>query len=343
MSHHSDLDHGELDMSGKGTAMLHWGLIEEARTRIAPWIHRTPVLTSQTFDARADAKLFFKCENLQKTGSFKARGASNAVFSLSKEEAARGVATHSSGNHAAAVARAAKLRGISAYIVMPNNAPAAKQLSVRRYGGEIIICEPTQQDRERTVQQVMHDTGAILVHAYDDLRVMAGQATTAVELIEQVENLDLILCPVGGGGHLSGIAAAAKHLRPNIRVIGIEPAGADDAARSFRAGKIIACAHPETVADGLRTTVGAKPFVEIQRWVDDVATVSETCIIDAMRSIWEVMKVIVEPSGAVAFAAIADGKLEVRGKRVGIVLTGGNLDLDLLPWISNAENMPGKK
>jgi len=315
--------------------MLTWEVIEDARSRIAPHVHRTPLLTSETLDAQAGARLFFKCENFQKGGAFKARGATNAVFSLSDAEAARGVVTHSSGNHAAALARAAKLRGIPAHIVMPRNAPKAKQAAVGRWGGNIIFCEPTQAAREESVRHVISDTGAVLVHPYDDLRVMAGQATTGVELLEQADNLDLILCPVGGGGHLSGIAVAAKTLRPGVKVIGVEPAGADDAACSFRAGKIIPCANPSTVADGLRTTVGSAPFAEIKRHVDDIVTVSEDSIIEAMRRIWEIMKIIVEPSGAVAFAAIGEGKLDVKGKRVGIVLTGGNLDLDRLPWATS--------
>jgi threonine dehydratase len=315
--------------------VLSWTLIEEARERVAGRIHRTPVMTSQSLDQIAKARLFFKCENFQKGGAFKARGATNAVFSLTDAESRRGVVTHSSGNHAAAVARAAQLRGIPAYLVMPSNAPGPKQASVRRHGGIITLCHPTQKSREETVQLLMADTGAELIHAYDDLRVMAGQATTGVELMEQIDDLDLILCPVGGGGHLSGIAVAAKKLKPALQVIGVEPVGADDAQRSLRAGRIIACANPTTIADGLRTTVGAKPFAEILRYVDDIVVVSEASIVSAMRQIWEVMKIIVEPSGAVAYAAIVDNKLDVAGKNVGLVLTGGNLDLERLPWTAS--------
>jgi threonine dehydratase len=285
-------------------------------------------------DSFAHASLFFKCENLQKGGAFKARGATNAVFSLSDALAARGVVTHSSGNHAAALARAAQLRGISAYLVMPDNAPQAKQAAVRRYGGTVRLCEPTPRARQAAVERIIDDTGAVLIHAYDDLRVMAGQATTAVELLEQAEALDCILCPIGGGGLLSGVAAAAKHLRPSIRVIGVEPAGADDAVRSFRAGEVIPCPHPQTVADGLRATVGTRPFAEILRFVDDIVTVSEASIVTAMRQIWEVMKVIVEPSGAVAFAALVEEKVTPKAQRVGVILTGGNLDLDRSAWIA---------
>jgi threonine dehydratase len=306
--------------------------IRQAHARIRAMIHRTPVMTSEVLDELAGSRLYFKCENLQKVGAFKARGATNAVFSLSEEEAARGVVTHSSGNHAAALARAAKLRGIAAHIVMPNNAPQAKQAAVRRYGGEIHFCEPTLAARESTARQVMERTGAALIHPYDDLRVMAGQGTTAIELLEDVPDLDVILCPVGGGGQLSGIAVAAKDIKPAIRVIGVEPAGADDAARSLIAGHIIPMLDPHTIADGLRSSLGERPFAEITRLVDDIVTVREESIVQAMRQIWEVMKLIVEPSGAVAYAAIVEGRLPARGARVGIVLSGGNLDLDRLPW-----------
>ena len=306
--------------------------IREAHARIRAMIHRTPVMTSAVLDQLAGRRLYFKCENLQKAGAFKARGATNAVFLLSDEEAARGVVTHSSGNHAAALARAARLRGIAAYIVMPNNAPQAKQAAVRRYGGDILLCEPTLAARESTARQVMERTGAAFIHPYDDLRVMAGQGTTAIELLEDVPDLDMILCPVGGGGQLSGIAVAAKDLKPAVRVVGVEPAGADDAARSLKAGHIIPMLDPRTIADGLKTSLGERPFAEITRLVDDIVTVREESILKAMRQIWEVMKLIVEPSGAVAYAAIVEERLLGPGARVGIVLSGGNLDLDRLPW-----------
>jgi threonine dehydratase len=318
---------------------LTLALVREAHARIRDKIHRTPVMTSETLDAIAGNRLYFKCENLQKVGAFKARGATNAVLLLSDEEAKRGVVTHSSGNHAAALARAAGLRGISAYIVMPNNAPAAKQAAVRRYGGQIVLCEPTLAARESTARDVMEKTGAAFIHPYDDLRVMAGQGTSAIELLEDVPDLDTILCPVGGGGQLSGIAVAAKGLKPDIRIIGVEPAGADDAARSLKAGRIIPIVEPKTIADGLKTSLGEKPFVEIIRLVDDIVTVREETIVRAMRLIWEVMKMIVEPSGAVAFAALIEGQL-AGGQlapgdgtaRIGIILSGGNLDLERLPW-----------
>ncbi len=281
-------------------ASLTLALIREAHARIRDSINRTPVMTSATLDALAGAKLFFKCENLQKVGAFKARGATNAVFSLSAAEARRGVVTHSSGNHAAALARAAKLRGIPAYIVMPDNAPRVKQESVRRYGGEIVLCEPTLEARESTAARLIAETGGAFIHPYDDLRVMAGQGTTAIEFLEDCPDLDLILCPVGGGGQLSGVAVAAKSISPNIEVIAVEPAAADDAARSFAAGYIIPSINPRTIADGLLTSLSEKTFAEVKQHVDDVVTVSEGGIVKAMRLIWEVMKLVVEPSGAVA-------------------------------------------
>lgn len=307
-------------------------LVREAHGRIRRCVNRTPVLTSETLDAAAGAHLFFKCENFQKTGSFKARGATNAVLCLSDDEARHGVVTHSSGNHAAALARAAKLRHIRAYIVMPSNSPRAKQEAVQRYGGEIVLCEPTLEAREWTARELTEKTGAVFIHPYDDLRVMAGQGTTALELLEQIPALDFILCPVGGGGHLSGIAAVAKALRPAIKVVGVEPCGADDARRSFAAGYIIACVSPATIADGLRTSLGKKPFAEIQRYVDDITTVGEEEIVSCMRLLWEVMKIIIEPSGAVAYAAVGAKKAVFADKRIAVVLTGGNLDLDTLPW-----------
>lgn len=316
---------------------LTLALIREAHARIKDKINHTPVLTSTTLDSAAHAQLFFKCENFQKVGAFKARGATNAVFLLSDEEAQRGVATHSSGNHAAALARAAGLRGIPAHIVMPNNAPQAKQAAVARYGGRIVFCEPTLAARESTCARVIAETGAALIHPYDDLRVMAGQGTTAIELLESLPELDLLLCPVGGGGQLAGVAVASKSMKPNIRVAGVEPAGADDAYRSFNAGHIIPSINPHTIADGLRSSLGKRPFAEIQRYVDEIVTVSEESIVRAMRTIWEVMKIIIEPSAAVPYAALLEGKLNVVGQRVGIILSGGNLDLDTLPWMKKQE------
>ncbi len=307
--------------------------IRAAHARIADKIHRTPVLTSATLDALCGGRLFFKCENFQKIGAFKARGATNAVFSLTDAEAARGVATHSSGNHAAALARAARLRGIPAHIVMPSNAPRAKVESVRRQGGLVIICEPTVAAREAACARVIAETGARLVHPYNDYAVMAGQGTATVEFLEQTPDLDLIIAPVGGGGLLSGTAVAAKGLRPGIRVIAAEPAAADDAARSFAAGHIIPPGTMTTVADGLRTSLGERNFPLIRQHVDGIVTVSEETIVAAMRRIWEVLKIIIEPSCAVPYAAIMENKIDVAGKRVGLILTGGNVDLDALPWL----------
>jgi threonine dehydratase len=315
--------------------MLTMAVIREAHARIKDKIHRTPVLTSATLDAAAGARIFFKCENFQKAGAFKARGATNAVFLLSDEEARRGVATHSSGNHAAALARAAGLRGIAAHIVMPNNASEAKRAAVSRYGGRIVFCEPTMEARESTCARVVAATGATLIHPYNDLRVMAGQGTTAVELLEDFPKLDFLLCPVGGGGQLAGVAVAAKSMKPGILVVGVEPAAADDAYRSFRAGHIIPSVNPQTIADGLRSSLGELPFAEIQRHVDEIVTVSEDSIVRSMRTIWEVMKIIVEPSAAVPYAALLEGKLNIAGQRVGVILSGGNLDLDTLPWMKS--------
>ena len=314
---------------------LAWPLIEEARERIAGKVNLTPVLTSSTLDGVSGARLSFKCENFQKGGAFKARGATNAVFALSPEEARRGVATHSSGNHAAALSRAARVRGVPAYIVMPDNSPQAKRAAVARYGGEITYCEATLAARESAARELVAATGATLIHPYDDLAVMAGQGTAAMELLAQVPALEAILCPVGGGGLLSGTAVAAKSLKPSVRVIGVEPAGADDAARSFRAGRILPIVKPDTIADGLRASLGERPFAVIRRLVDDITTVSDELIVRAMRRIWEVMKIVVEPSAAVPYAALLGERTELRGRRIGLILSGGNLDLERLPWTAS--------
>ncbi|MFL6521799.1 MAG: pyridoxal-phosphate dependent enzyme [Chthoniobacterales bacterium] len=307
--------------------------IRSAHDRIRPHIHRTPVLTSSRLDAASGASLFFKCENFQKVGAFKARGATNAVFALDDETAKRGVATHSSGNHAAALARAAKLRGIPAHIVMPSNSSKVKVRAVEGYGGRIVFCEPNQRSREEACARVLAETGATLIHPFENENVMAGQGTIAVELLEDVPDLDIMLCPVGGGGVLSGTAVAAKSLRPSIKVIATEPAGADDAAQSFHEHRRVTQEQKNTIADGLRTDLGAPNFAVIERYVDDVVTVTDESIIAAMRAIWETMKIIVESSGAVGYAATLEGKVDCQGKRVGIILTGGNVDLDALPWM----------
>ena len=310
--------------------------IRTAHERIRAHIHRTPVLTSSRLDAASGASLFFKCENFQKIGAFKARGATNAVFSLDDATARRGVATHSSGNHGAALARAVKLRGIPAHIVMPSNSAKVKVRVVESYGADIVFCEPTEAARDSACADVIAKTGATLIHSFENEDVMAGQGTAAVELLEGIPDVDLLMCPIGGGGLLCGTAIAAKSMQPKIKVIAVEPANADDAAQSFRAGRVIRTEKKFTIADGLRTNIGAPNFGIIQRYVDDIVTVSEDAIISAMRTIWETMKIIVEPSAAVPYAAIQDAKIEpatVSGKRVGIILTGGNVDLDALPWM----------
>ena len=312
---------------------LTWSLIEEAQARIAPHVKVTPVLTSTTLDALSGAQLFFKCETFQKCGAFKARGAANAVFALSTTEALRGVATHSSGNHAAALARAARLRGIPAYIVMPDNTPEAKRAAVRRYGGQITYCAATLAARESAARALVAATGAVFVHPYDNLSVMAGQGTVAAEFLSQVPQLEVLVCPVGGGGLLGGSAVAAAALKPGLRVLGAEPAGADDAARSLHSGQLQASGTPQTIADGLRGALSARTFSAIQRNVADILTVSEGVIISGMRELWEVLKIIVEPSGAVPYAAVRSHAAHLHDQRIGIVLTGGNLDLDQLPWM----------
>ena len=306
--------------------------IRVAHERIRPYIKRTPVLTSERLDEASGAQLFFKCENFQEIGAFKARGATNAVFALDQATARRGVATHSSGNHGAAVARAAKLRGIPAHIVMPSNSAKVKIRAVESFGARVVFCEPTEAAREAACADVIAKTGATLIHSFENEDVMAGQGTAAMELLEDFPELDLIMCPIGGGGLLCGTAVAAKSMRPNIKVVAVEPANADDAAQSFRAGKRIVTEKKFTIADGLRTNVGERNFPMIQRSVDDIVPVNEEGIIAAMRTIWEAMKIIIEPSAAVPYAAIMQRNIDIVGKRVGIILTGGNVDLDALPW-----------
>ena len=306
--------------------------IRAAHQRIRLCIHRTPVLTSERLDAASEASIFFKCENFQKVGAFKARGATNAVFVLDDARARRGVATHSSGNHGAAVARAAKLRGVPAYIVMPSNSAKVKIRAVESYGAQVVFCEPTEESREIKCAEVINQTGATLIHSFENEHVMAGQGTAAIELLEDVPDLDLIMCPVGGGGLLSGTAMAAKSMRSQIKVIAVEPENADDAAQSFRAGRRLVTEKKFTIADGLRTNIGEPNFAIVQQYVDAIVTVSEEAIVLAMRTIWEAMKIVIEPSAAVPYAAIQESEIEIRGKRVGIILTGGNVDLDALPW-----------
>ena len=306
--------------------------IRKAVERIRPYAHRTPVLTCISLDQKVGAQVFMKCENLQKVGAFKFRGACNAVFSLTDEEAARGVATHSSGNHAQALALAAKIRGIPAYIVMPENAPAVKKAAVAGYGGEITFCKPTLQARESTTEQIVKETGAMVVHPYNDYRVIAGQGTAALELLEEISDLDAVIAPVGGGGLLSGTSIAAKGISPNIRVIAAEPEMADDAYRSLQAGHIIPSENPQTIADGLLTSLGDKTFPIIQRNVEQIVTVSEKAILEAMEFIWERAKIIIEPSAAVPIALLWERVIDLSGLRVGVILSGGNVDLERLPW-----------
>lgn len=306
--------------------------IQVAHFRIEEHIHRTPVMTSITLDKMLDASIFFKCENFQKVGAFKIRGAMNAVLSLTDDEASKGVTTHSSGNHAQALALAARTRGIPAYIVMPDSSPRVKVDAVRGYGAEITFCEPTLDARETTLAKVQKRTGAHFVHPYDDPRVIAGQATAAKELLEDVQDLDLIMAPVGGGGLLSGTSLSTVYLSPRTKVIGAEPENVNDAFMSFRTGMVQPPTGKGTVADGLRTALSDLTFSIIREHVENIITAREESIIGAMRLIWERMKLVVEPSAAVPLGALLEGSLEVKGKRIGMVLSGGNVDLDRLPW-----------
>jgi len=306
--------------------------IRAAADRIRHHIHRTPVLSCAGIDRLVGARLFFKCENFQKVGAFKIRGATNAVLSLSERAAAAGVATHSSGNHAAALALAARLRGVPAYVVMPDTAPQVKKEAVAGYGAQITFCTPTLEAREAGLARVVADTGAAFIPPYNDERIIAGQATAALELLADIPDLDLILTPVGGGGLVSGTALTVRGLSSPSRVIAAEPTGADDAYRSFRAGHIIPSVNPQTIADGLLTSLGDKTFAIIRDCVDDIVTVEEADIIRAMRLIWERMKIIVEPSAAVPLGALLSRSVDVQGKRVAIILSGGNVDLARLPF-----------
>ncbi len=305
---------------------------KEAAARISPLVHRTPLITCTSINTICKAALFFKCENLQKVGAFKARGAVNAVFSLPEEVACMGVATHSSGNHAAALAYAARCRGIKAYVVMPENAPAVKKTAVASYGAEIVFCEPTLKAREETIDKIVRQTGSTFIHPYNDYRVIAGQGTAALELLNQVENLDAIIAPVGGGGLLSGTALAVRLSAGADRVYGAEPAGADDAYRSLKENRIVPMENPNTIADGLRTSLGTLTFPIIKKNVNAIITVSDDSIIEAMRLIWERAKLVVEPSGAVPLAALLEKRSSIEGDRIGLILSGGNVDLKRLPF-----------
>jgi threonine dehydratase len=306
--------------------------IRQAAERIRPYAHRTLVLTSENLNQQVDAYVYLKCENFQKVGAFKFRGACNAVFALTEDEAERGVSTHSSGNHAQALALAARLRGIPAYIVMPDNAPDVKKAAVAGYGGKITFGEPTLQAREATLASVVEETGSVVIHPYNDEHVIAGQGTAALELLEDVPDLDVILAPVGGGGLLSGTAIAGTELKPGIRIIGGEPELADDAYRSIQTGEIVPSTNPKTIADGLLTSLGTLTFPIIQKHVEQIVTVSEAGIIETMKFMWERAKIVIEPSAAVAIAVLWERKIELSGLKVGVILSGGNVDLETLPW-----------
>ena len=320
-----------------------WEAVSEAHARIAPQIHRTPILTSASLDSLAGARSFFKCENLQKTGSFKIRGAANAILSLSKEQAAKGIVTQSSGNHGAAVACAAAWRGVPAYIVMPKNAPKVKIQAIEAYGGKITFCEATVSSRKETCDRVQAETGAHLVHPYDDDRIIAGQATAAKEFLEEMPDLDAVLAPVSGGGLLSGTCLGAKGIRKDIRIIGCEPARADDAYRSLTTGTLQSQDSSDTIADGLRASLSPRTFAILQRHVERILLVTEEEIISTARLVWERMKIIVEPSSAVAVApllkpgVVASLNLppcpDGRPPKLGVIFSGGNVDLNALPWL----------
>ena len=306
--------------------------ILKAAERISPYIHRTPVLTSGIINSLSGASLFFKCENFQKAGAFKSRGACNVVFSLREQEVGKGVCTHSSGNHAQALARAAKLRGCPAYIVMPETASPVKVEAVKYYGGKITFCKPTLDSREETLKEVMAATGAVEVHPYNDYRIIAGQATATLELLDEVFSLEIVMAPVGGGGLLSGTALAAHYLSPSTRVIAGEPTGADDAFRSFSSGHFLPSTNPDTIADGLLTSLGTLTWPIIRDHVTGIVTVGEDSIVRAMRMVWQYMKVIIEPSSAVPLAAVLENPQKFKGTRTAIILSGGNVNLNKLPW-----------
>ncbi len=309
-----------------------FGDVQAAARMLSGRVHRTPVLTCAALDEILGGQIFFKCENFQRIGAFKARGAMNAVWSLGEEAAARGVATHSSGNHGAALALAARSRGVPSWVVIPEDAPQVKKDSVAREGATVVSCRPGLAAREEGLGRIVSETGATLVHPYDDDRIIAGQGTAALELMADVPGLDLILAPIGGGGLISGTAIAAKGLDPALQVVACEPAGADDSRRSFVAGRRVPIESPQTIADGLRATIGVRNFAIVTEMVDDVVTVTEEGIVEAMRFVWERLKIVIEPSSAVPVAAMLEGACRPDGRSVGVILTGGNLDLEALPW-----------
>lgn len=308
--------------------------VEVAHERIKPYIHETPVLTSSYLNALTGAQLFFKCENFQKAGAFKVRGASNAVFGLDEEKAQKGVATHSSGNHALSLSYAAGQRGIPVTVVMPKTAPQVKKDAVKDYGGTIVECEPSTSSREARFSEVVAQTGAEFVHPYNDHRVIAGQATCSKELLNQVDNLDAVIAPIGGGGMISGTCLTLSSIAPKVKIYAAEPENADDAARSFKAGHIIADDAPNTVADGLKVPLKDLTWNFVKNHVTDIFTADEDEIIAAMRLTWQRMKMVMEPSSAVPLAVILKNKNAFKGKRIGVIVTGGNVDLDALPWLT---------
>ena len=306
--------------------------VQNTSKQITPFVHRTPVLTSQSVNSIIDGEVFFKCENFQKTGSFKMRGASNAVLSLSEEESKRGVVTVSSGNHGAALACAAKLNGMKSHVVTPKNTQQVKIDAMKGYGANLIYCEPSVESRESTFINIQEKTGAIPIHPYNDYRVITGAGTVALEIIDEVKDLDFILVPIGGGGLISGTGVVVSSLRPNTKLLGVEPESADDALRSIKSGEIVPSDYPPTIADGLRSSLGEKTFPMIKKFVSAIHTVSEKEIISSMRFVWERMKIIVEPSSAVTMAAVLNNPASFRGKKTGVIFSGGNIDLSYLPW-----------
>ncbi len=311
--------------------MVNLQLIREAHARIAEYIERTPVVRCDSVDQALKGQAFFKCENLQAAGAFKSRGACNAVFSLTDDEARRGVVTHSSGNHAAALSRAASLRGIPAFVVMPKNSRPQKVEAVKKFGGRITMCEPGLENRERTADAVIAETGATLIHPYDDFRIIAGQGTAALELFDEVPDLDIVMTPVGGGGLLSGTAIAAKSLRSEVEVWAGEPRGADDAYRSWKSGQFVPSTNPQTIADGLLTSLGKRTFPIIMEYVSQILLAGERSIIDAVRWLHRDAELTVEPSAAVTLAALVENNIDLEGRKIGIILSGGNFDFEQLP------------
>jgi threonine dehydratase len=306
--------------------------IQAAHSRIRPYIHWTPVLISRLLNEHFNCELFFKCENFQKVGAFKFRGATNAVLSLSSEEKSKGVVTHSSGNHAAALALAAKMNGVKAHIVMPDNAPVVKKNAVAGYGAEITFCKPTLQAREETTRRIMEKTGATLVHPYDNFNVICGQGTAALELLNEKSDLEMVIAPIGGGGLMSGTSTCVKGINRSINVIGAEPLNANDAYISFNTGKLTPSVNPLTVADGLLTSLSEMTFAVIQRNVDKIFTAKEDSIIDCMLLVWERMKIIIEPSSATVLAIIKENPEIFKGKKIGLIISGGNVDFRKLPF-----------